>query len=82
MSSVAASSVSANGVDYWIVEVRDPRDPETGAPGYVKRFEFMGEEAAPEAWNCWASALRHGFIAKVEQVRDMKGERAEPTPAT
>jgi len=55
--------------EHWVVEVIDPRDLEKSIPGYKKRFQFYGEEAAQRAWVCWAAAEKAGFTATTERVK-------------
>jgi hypothetical protein len=67
---------------YWVVEVTDPQDLEHSMPGYKQRFVFRGDsdlsvkeasdQAAADAWRCYANAIRAGFIAQATQTRDEK----------
>lgn len=69
----AVSSVSPTremSCDYWLVIVREPRSDEEGLVGYEHRFEFHGESSAVDAWACWAKAVKNGFEAVAEPVRE------------
>lgn len=53
---------------YWVLYVTSPGEPE-GVTRVDRRFEFRGDGASIRAWNCYASAERHGMKVRVEKVR-------------
>ena len=53
----------------YVVDVVDPRNPETGTGGYAHRFEFDSEADARLAY---LRAIGAGFESKVERVLDHK----------
>jgi hypothetical protein len=55
--------------EYWVVTVEDVDDFEKKIRGYKARFTFTDPA---EAWQCWASASRHGFLSNAEHTRDLK----------
>jgi hypothetical protein len=59
---------STIGDIYWVISVTSPGAPD-GVTQVDRRFEFRGECASIRAWNCFASAERHGMKVRVEKVR-------------
>jgi hypothetical protein len=53
---------------YWVIYLTSPGEPE-GVAQVDRRFEFRGDGASIAAWNCYASAERHGMRVRAEKVR-------------
>lgn len=62
------TAATMEGVDYFVVTVRDKGDLAAGVKPHEARFEFHGEGCDALAWACAASAIRAGFDAVAERV--------------
>lgn len=49
---------------HWVISVTSPGEPE-GVTRVDRRFEFRGEDASIQAWNCYSFAERHGMKSRV-----------------
>lgn len=55
---------------YWVVYVTDKVDLPNGEISVTRRrFEFHGQDASRQAWDCYQGAKRHDFQARAEKVR-------------
>ena len=68
----------------WVVDVmehpivEDTADGLTIAtPGWRRRFTFIGDDAAVDAWTCQTKAQEAGFEAKVEKVKRVQAPVAQ-----
>lgn len=55
--------------EYWVVTVEEVQDLKSKIRSYKARFTFTDPT---EAWECWSSASRNGFLANAEHTRDLK----------
>ena len=60
---------------HLVVQVKEPYDPLTGLGGYEQRFTFASDDT-DAAWKCYTDAMRNGFEASCERVKNSTKEES------